>query len=334
MYTDKDFRLLHKEFKELQKKIEEWDRIVVYRHSSPDFDALGSQMGLVTWIKENYPEKEVHYVGDRHPTMMPDLFPYPEELSDDWFKEEHLAISVDVANLPRLSGPHFKEATESIKIDHHPQPEKEEERFGDLQIVHPDRPAASELIALFAQSRSRSFHLSSSAASYLYCGILGDTGRFLYQDSDPATLRIAADLLATGFDKTAITDKMYQTDLRRINILKYCLNNFRLTEKGTCYYVIPKDALHELQMNVDEGNLHINTFRSMKGVRVVASITWDEEKGNYRVSLRSSHLIVAPVANKFNGGGHDFAAGCHLSSLDELPSLLEALDAIPDSERK
>ena len=330
MYTDKDYKQLHKEFKLLQKKIEEWDKIVVYRHISPDFDALGSQMGLVTWIKDNYPEKEVHFVGEKHPTFMPDLFPYPEELPEDWFKQEHLAISVDVPNVPRISGAHFLDATEKIKIDHHPVHEGMED-FGDIRIIHPDRPAASEIIALFAESRSRGFRLSPLAASYLYCGIVGDTGRFLYQDSDAATLRISADLLATGFDKTAITDKMYETDIRKINILKYCLNNYHVSDKGTCYYVIDKDAEKELNMTADEGNLHINTFRSIKGVRVVASITYDESKNEYRVSLRSAHLVVAPVAVKFGGGGHDFAAGCHLTSLDQLPSLIEALDAIPDS---
>ena len=36
-------------------KIEEYDRIVVYRHVSPDFDALGSQLGLYHYLKHNFP---------------------------------------------------------------------------------------------------------------------------------------------------------------------------------------------------------------------------------------------------------------------------------------
>ena len=83
-------------------------------------------------------------------------------------------------------------------------------------------------------------------------------------------------------------------------------------------------------MTTDEGNLHINTFRNMKGVKVVCSITWDESKQEYRVSLRSSHMVVASVAVKFNGGGHDFAAGCKLHSLEELPSLIQALDDLDE----
>lgn len=335
MFTDQDFKNLHKQFKYLEEKIKEYDSIAVYRHTSPDFDALGAQMGLVTWIKDNFPDKDVRFIGDRHPTFMPDLFPYPEEVSEDWFHQVHLAITVDISNFPRLANKDtLKFAKEVIKIDHHPAPDKPEDDFGDYKIVYPERPAASELLALFMLSRSRKLRLSKQAAYYLYCGIVGDTGRFLYQDSDAATLRISADLLQKGFDKTSLYDKMYETDERRIQILRFCLNNYKLTEKGTCYYILKKEDLEALHMTVDEGNLHINQFRNMKGVRVVCSITWDEAQNHYRVSLRSAHLVVAPVAVKFNGGGHDFAAGCKLDSLDEVPSLIAALDAIPDNQAK
>lgn len=125
---------------------------------------------------------------------------------------------------------------------------------------------------------------------------------------------------------------MYQTDMRRMEILKYVLNHYTITQKGTCYYILDKDALQQLNMTSDEGNLHINTFRNIQGVRVVCSVTWDEKKQEYRVSLRSGHLIIGNVANKFNGGGHDYAAGCKLKSLDQLPSLIEALDSIEENK--
>lgn len=331
MFTKNEFKTLHNQFKYLEEKIKEYDRIVVYRHTSPDFDALGSQMGLATWIKDNFPKKEVIYVGENHPTFMPELFPYAMEVDESWFLKPHLAITTDISNLPRLSGKEFlRYAKEVIKLDHHPLPEKEEERFGDYLIVYPDRPAAAELVALFALSRSKKFKLTKLAARYMYTGIVGDTNRFMYQDTDGATLRIAADLLDVGIDKTYIYDEMYKTDLRRMNILKFCLNNFKVTDKGTCYYVLTKEDQEKLNMTSDEGNLHINTFRNLAGVRVVASITWNEKNQEYRVSLRSAHMVVAPVANMFNGGGHDFAAGCKLKTLDDLPKLIQALDDLKD----
>lgn len=323
----KEYKKLHEEFKYLEKRIRQEQRIVIYRHVSPDYDALGSQFGLATWIMENFPEKEVYCVGENQPNFQPSLFPLCEPHEESFYDKEHLAITVDVSDSKRISDNHIAKAKEVIKIDHHPLPQ-EEYRFGDYLIVHPDRPAASELIALFCLSRGKGFSLSKKAAEYLYCGIVGDTGRFLYEDSDGATLRIAGDLLELGIDKTSIYDRMYETDLRKINILKFCLNHFVLTEKGTCYFVFTKKDMDELHMTSDEGNLHINTFRNMKGVRCVCSVTEDEKNHNFRVSLRSSHTKVSPAAMKFDGGGHDYAAGCKLSSLDQLPLLIKACDEL------
>lgn len=327
MITDEEIKSLHKQFKELEKKIESYDRIVVYRHSSPDFDALGAQMGLVTWIRENFPQKTVHYIGDRHPDLMPDLFPYPEELDESFFRTEHLAIAVDVGGTDRVSCEHFAFAKEVVKIDHHELP-KPELDYGTLRIVYPKRPAASELIALFALSRGRKRKLSKTAATYLYCGIVGDTGRFMYQDTDGATLRVAADLLDAGVNKEEVYRKMYQTDERKLGILRFCLENYRITEKGTCYFVFRKEDMERLHMTTLDGNLHINTFREMKGVRAVVSVTFDPVKGDYRVSLRSACLVLHPAVAKFHGGGHDYAAGCRLSSLDQLPELLAEVDKL------
>lgn len=75
MITNEELKQFRVQFKALEKDIKEYSTIVIYRHKSPDFDALGAQMGLYRWIRLNYPDKEVHYVGDRHPDLMPDLFP-------------------------------------------------------------------------------------------------------------------------------------------------------------------------------------------------------------------------------------------------------------------
>lgn len=41
--------------------------------------------------------------------------------------------------------------------------------------------------------------------------------------------------------------------------------------------------------------------------------------------MRSRHCPVNVVANKYRGGGHAFASGATLLSIDELPSLLKDL---------
>lgn len=328
MIKDEDIKKMKDDFKHLQKEIESAVNIIIYRHQSPDFDALGAQMGLYNWIKENYPLKKVYYVGDRHPDYMPELFPFPMEISDDIYNESHLAIVVDTANVSRISENHIDLAKKVIKIDHHPLPSGEDQRFGDLNLIYSNRPAASEIIALFMLSRNRKFKISQETARCLYCGIIGDTGKFSYQDTDGATLRIAADLLDRGVDISKLCRDMYCEDENKFEILKYCLNNYKKTDAGCYYYILEKDTMDKLKMTVDNGNLYINKFRELKDCKVACSITWDEKNNHYRISLRSAEIKVDPISIKYHGGGHDYACGCHLKSLDQLNGFLHDVDLL------
>ena len=142
------------------------------------------------------------------------------------------------------------------------------------------------------------------------------------------TVKILPSLLDLGADKDFVYSKMYETDTRRLAILSYCLNNYQITDKGVCYFIFKDEDLTKLNMTVDEGNLYINTFRSLKDVKAVLSVTYDEVHSDYRVSLRSQNLVLYTAAKAFGGGGHDYAAGCHLKTLDDLPKLLEAVGSL------
>ena len=318
-----DYKKLHDEFKLILAEIKKANRIVIYRHEVPDYDALGTQMGLYTFIKENYPEKEVHYVGEGHKTFIPRLFPEPEVLDESFYDTPYLAIVCDTGNTKRISEFNRKNATKVIKFDHHPNVEP----YGDINCVYDNMGSCAELVSLFLFSMKKKKEIiSKEAATYFYIGIVGDTGRFMYPDCSSMTMRVAADLLDCGVDKDDVFAKMYYTSFEQLEFHKWVLNNYHITEKGTCYYVIDDEQVKKLNILPGEGKLHINTFRNVDGVKCVASITQDVEKGEWRVSLRGTTKKVSNVAIKFNGGGHDFAAGAKLKDISELQSLIDALD--------
>ena len=58
-----------KDITRILSAIKRYDRIAIFRHEKPDFDALGSQLGLATWIKDNFPNKEVHVLGASFSSM-------------------------------------------------------------------------------------------------------------------------------------------------------------------------------------------------------------------------------------------------------------------------
>ena len=73
-----------KEFGLVLRQIKRYKKIAVFRHIMPDFDALGTQFGLATWIKENFPDKDVKILGDNHVTFTPrGLFPETDKVNDE-----------------------------------------------------------------------------------------------------------------------------------------------------------------------------------------------------------------------------------------------------------
>ena len=73
-----------------------YERIILHRHTCPDGDALGSQIGLKHLILANLPGKEVHMVGDapgRYAFMEDSA---PETLPDEAFSGA-LAVILDTS---------------------------------------------------------------------------------------------------------------------------------------------------------------------------------------------------------------------------------------------
>ena len=172
-------------------------------------------------------------------------------------------------------------------MEYHKIP-KEEDQFGDFRFIHPDFPSASEIIALFCLSRSKKYVLSLDCAKYLYAGIIGDTNRFLYPATCSSILRIASSLLDIGFNKDELYNAIYQIDLRRMNILSYTLNNYKITNSGTAYIILDKDTLQELNMESYEGNNYLDNLRNLENVHIILSITNNEPDDNYKIFFISS----------------------------------------------
>ena len=51
-------------FERILELIKSHDTIILHRHTRPDGDAMGSQMGMKHLLQENFPEKTVYAVGD------------------------------------------------------------------------------------------------------------------------------------------------------------------------------------------------------------------------------------------------------------------------------
>jgi len=322
-----DYSKAHKkEYAAIRRAIERYENIVVFRHLKPDYDALGTQLGVYQFLKDNFPEKEIHVVGDNHVTFTPRLFPEMENLSEEWFKtHKFLAIIVDVGDAERVADPRFKHATYKIKIDHHPC-KKEIARASVCDI---ELAAAAELAAdLLLTWKGKT--LSREAAYWLYVAIVGDSGRFLFSSTSPHTFAIAQALLATGIELPPLYRRMYEKNIDSLKSLAYILNNFRVSPHGVAYYCLPKDVQEELRITPEQGKEHVNTFSNIDGINAWCSVTEDPNPKDYcwRISIRSKGKDISGVANKWEGGGHAQASGAKIKDLTYLDAFIADLDAL------
>ena len=315
---------MNKLYKQVLKQIKKYDTIVVLRHDVPDFDASGSQFGLVTWIKDNFPNKKVYALGKAHKYFSPSLYPITDSGAE--LNEKYLLIIVDVANRPRVDGKEYIEnADYIIKIDHHPLCDE----FGDVSIVDEHAAAAAELIAEMLISFKKT--ISAKCAYYLYSAIVGDSGRFQYSDTNPRTFAVVGELFKTGFNFQDVYDKMYLKSIEDIKIINYIYSIYKLSPKGVAYYMMSVDQLNEIGIEREKAKAYVNLFSGYEEIKVWVQFTEDvtaTDEFKWRVSIRSRGVKINDVASKHNGGGHDNAAGAKCVDEQEMLKLIEELDEL------
>lgn len=313
-----------KSIDQLFEKIEEFDRIAIFRHSHPDYDAFGSQIGLVTFIKDNFPEKEVIYVGDNHVTMTGKCFPKMMEVEDSWFEKDFLAIILDLSSMDRIADERATKAKYTIKIDHHPRVEP----FGDLEIVDPSMSAVGEFIASILFSKENKYEISKECAAYLYKAIVGDSGRFLYESTTAHTFLIAQKIASKGVNLNQLYHEVYDNDRSDLAVRTYILKHYHVTPHGVAYYVLKDKQLKKFGLIPLQGKDNVNIFAHYTGINAWMSITEDKAKGNWRVSARSAGTPIDELLVKFGGGGHAQASATKLSTKKEVMQLLDEMDAL------
>ncbi len=296
--------------------IKQFDTIIIHRHVRPDPDALGSQGALAEIIKLSYPSKRVFVVGEEEDSLQ---FLNRMDQIDDQTYEGALVIVCDTANKPRISDQRYNQGEMLIKIDHHPN----DDQYGDLMWVDTDASAVSEMIyEFYLFGKEQGLQINEKAASLIYAGIVGDTGRFLFSNTTAKTFRYVSELVGDGLAFTSIYDQLYKRRRELIHLNGYVLQNFTY-EDGVGMMKIPLSILEQFDVSASEASLLVNSFSDIEGLRAWAFFI--EEEDQIRVRLRSKGPVVNTIATQFNGGGHPLAAGATIYSWDDVDDVIGLL---------
>lgn len=301
--------------------------IVLSGHVQPDADALGSTLSLAEGLRRR---------GARVLTTFPDPFTLPVSLgwlpgaeglvpSSSVPSSPDVFVSLDAASPGRLGelAVLLDDAGTSIVIDHHAS----NPGFGDVRLVDGGAPATVALVADLLDELGVT--LDQQLATCLYAGLSADTGSFRFGNTRPETHELAARLLATGIDHSAISRRLFDTaPFGWLSLLSVVTGRAVLeTDVGAGLVWTWSSTAEAAEHGLPGEQLEalVDVVRSTQEADV-ACVLKGQDDGSWSVSLRSRGATdVSRVAMALGGGGHVAAAG-YSSGLDRGKTI-EALRA-------
>jgi phosphoesterase RecJ-like protein len=289
--------------------LRECRRVVVLSHRDPDGDAVGSAAGMARILSDAGIEATAVLPGGVPPlyAFVPDadrILAEPPAEAPDVF------VVVDATSPSRLGDLEraLRPGVPVVNIDHHP----DNSRFGDHVWVDSDACATALMIEEWAASNN--FPIGREAAELLYVGIVTDTGRFTYANTDARCLEAAGRLVRLGADPHRIATNVYEkSSPASLQLLGCALTTLDFREGGAVAALhVTRRMLEETGARDEDADGFSTYARSIEGVRV--GIFFRETKeGAVKVSFRSNEGVeIHDVARRFGGGGHPRASGARV----------------------
>ena len=312
----------NEQMQQIFDKIRDYDRIILFRHFRPDGDAVGATLGLREILRLTYPHKDVRTVNCDYSDYMAFLGSEDAPLSDEEYAEA-LGIVIDTATEERISNPKYALCRELCKIDHH----IDIKPYGNPAWIEDHRSSACEMIAAFYEAFREEFKINTAAATYLYTGMVTDSGRFRFRSVTGNTLRLAAMLLDLGVDQDRLYAHLYMKEFHTMKFQSYALEHMKMTENGVVYLYISRAVQEKYALTFEQASAAVSYMDSIKD-----SLIWlafiETENGDIRVRLRSRFVTINKLAEKYRGGGHDCASGASVQNRREARALIADADAL------
>ena len=305
------------------EKIKAFPRIMLFRHMRMDGDCAGASKGMKALIQATWPEKEVLLVDGQHSDFLAFLGPEDAEVPDEAYREA-LGIVVDTSTRERISNQKFSLCKELIKIDHH----IEMDVYGTLNWVEPERSSTCEMVAAFYQMFREELTLTAQAATYIFMGMVTDSGRFRFSGVNGDTMRLAGLMLEAGVDTETLYANLYLHNYETLKFRAYVYERMERTENGVAYIFVSKEMQEKFGLNTEAASNVISFLENIRGCLCwLAFIEMDKPQDGIRVRLRSRFMTINQVAENHHGGGHAMAAGATVYSKGEMDVLIRQADA-------
>lgn len=300
--------------KKAAAEIRKHKRFLISSHTSPEGDALGSELAFYCLLKKL--GKDAVIVNEDPLPQEYSFFPFKDDiqlynpgLRNVDFDCLVLLDCTDFGRIGLVQGiPRGNKPV--INIDHHIS----NKRFGSVNWVEPAASSASEMV--YRLYKEMQAPLDEDSALLLYAGILTDTGSFRYPNTSSFTHKAAGELLSYKVNANQVYKNIYESipfsDMQVL--IKALAGIHRINAGKIAWLEVPAKLIRHKKLSFDLTDHLLGFARAIKGVEVAA--LFKENLGvrnEIRVNLRSTGLAdVNKVALAFGGGGHKTASGCTL----------------------
>ena len=298
--------------------------VAIAGHVRPDGDAVGSCLGLASYIRKTYPHTSVDVYLEDFSSDFNFLCGADFVKREPTDKKYDLFIALDSSDIERLGKTRemFENAKTTICVDHHIT----NDGFAELNIIGADASSTSEVVCSLIDLDA----IDLQTAECLYLGIVHDTGVFKHSNTGQATMSYAGKLISYGVNTSYIIDNtFYKKTFTQNKLLGLTLTKAKLYLNDLVIAgILTKSDLNSLSADCKDTDGIIDQLRVTEGTEV-AILIYEKEEGGLKVSLRSnSDIDVSSIATSFGGGGHKKAAGCDVYGdaeeiLDKIIALIE-----------
>jgi phosphoesterase RecJ-like protein len=292
-------------------EIRDGQRFLLTTHEGPDGDALGSLLAMHHLLGQLGKDSVMFLAAKEFPLPIEYRFLPLEEVFHEPPADmaDRSVVFLDCGNVDRMpvdflpgGGAHV------INIDHH----HDNTRFGDANLIDTSASSTAEIVYELALQLGAA--ITPEMASALYVGLVTDTGRFMYENADARTHRIAAALIEAGVDVNDTYRRLYErVPLEKLRLLARALEAIERPCEGLVVTYITEEDYEATGSGEEMTEGIIDYLRSVEGANVAAVVRELGSRGRAarKVSLRSSGdgFDVSAIARAHGGGGHVRAAG-------------------------
>jgi phosphoesterase RecJ-like protein len=312
--------------RQLVELITSWRRGVCIGHVTPDPDCLGAMLALARALgREGRAWKTCLPAGSlsSRNAFLVDVADVALADADDLPQADGFAV-VDTARRSRCNLPAGLQETwpngrPVVCVDHHVS----NTRFGTVDWIV-DR-AASSCELVYALLRSANAPIDAVTADLLYAGMMTDTAGFSLPATNSYALRAAADLIDAGANVGVLGMRLNRArSIQDFRLNRIIHDNTHLAAGGRIAYSMASfEEIRDAGCRPEDIDDQVKIPRSLAGAHVAILFT-EAVEGETRINFRGENgFNVLGIAEQFDGGGHELAAGARLRC-----SVQEAVDRV------